>query len=76
MPGLARSPEAGYVGASTRGIGTMPATHSPNGGGGMSGRACAEVGFLTMLFGADRNILTDVNCDVARQLDHSPRLLQ
>jgi 4-hydroxy-2-oxoheptanedioate aldolase len=41
-----------------------------------SGRACAEVGFRTMLFGADLNILCEMYVDIARQLDHTPRVLQ
>ncbi len=41
-----------------------------------SGRSCAETGFRTMLFGADLNILTEVYCDMARRLDHTPRVLQ
>ena len=41
-----------------------------------SGRSCPEVGFHAMLFGADLTILTEVYCDMARQLDHAPRGLQ
>ena len=40
-----------------------------------SGRACEAVGFRTMLFGADLNILSEIFIDMARKLDHTPRIV-